>query len=261
MDRGAFTAAAWRSSRSAATSIEARVVALRAAQGHRARVVTDAISCPSAPTSRPGRPSSATRRGCCKVARGPHNIVRRVVEFAVEHPGIDVYFGTPTEILATMAMLARFELDASDLLFCDDLDAPGGLAAARGSCRSAAELADIAAVDRAVPISERTAHRILGGESPRCDGPRAGDRRATRRRRELRTRHLPRPPRAQDPPRGPRRVSAQISRRRSTRSPNATTCICKLRAEDNGRQRRDPGPIRGREGGLSASTGIGGILA
>lgn len=100
--------------------------------------------------------------GIPHVARGPHNIVRRVVEFALEHPGMDVYVGSPTEVLATLVMLARFELDESDLMFCDDVarlsvwQRPG----AAGSASELAETADSVGL----PVSERTAHRVLSGE-------------------------------------------------------------------------------------------------
>ncbi len=100
--------------------------------------------------------------GAHRVARGPHNIVRRVVEFALEHPELDVFFGSPTEIVSTLVMLARFELDESDLLFCENVERlpvwqrPGAAA-------DAGELADTAE-SLGLPISERTAHRILGGE-------------------------------------------------------------------------------------------------
>lgn len=100
--------------------------------------------------------------GVLRVVRGPHNIVRRTAEFALEHPGIDVFLGTPTEVLATMAMLAKFELDASDLLFCDDL-AKLPVWQRPAAAADAADLTDLAAT-MALPISERTAHRILGGE-------------------------------------------------------------------------------------------------
>jgi hypothetical protein len=100
--------------------------------------------------------------GMLHVARGPHNILRRVVEFAVEHPGIDVFIGSPSEVLATLVMLARFELDESELLFCENLSKlpvwqrPGAVA-------DAGELSDTAS-ELSLVISERTAHRILGGE-------------------------------------------------------------------------------------------------
>ena len=100
--------------------------------------------------------------GMSRVARGPHNVVRRVVEFALEHPGLDVYLGTPTEILATMTGVAKRDLDSSDLLFCDDLtrlpvwQRPAAAA-------DAGELTDIAN-ELGLAVSERTAHRLLAEE-------------------------------------------------------------------------------------------------
>lgn len=100
--------------------------------------------------------------GAYAVARGPHNIARRVVEFALEHPGLDVYFGSTSEILATLVMLARFELDEATLLFCDE---PDRLAVWQrpGAAVDATELASLShAVG--LPVSERTAHRVVAGE-------------------------------------------------------------------------------------------------
>ncbi len=100
--------------------------------------------------------------GAPKVARGPHNIVRRVVEFACEHPELELYLGTPTEILATLHSLGRRHLDISDLMFCDDLDRLV-VWQRPAACGDAAELGEIAAAI-GLPVSERTAHRILAGE-------------------------------------------------------------------------------------------------
>jgi hypothetical protein len=103
-----------------------------------------------------------SEEGEVHVARGPHNIVRRVVEFAVEHPGIELYLGTPTEIVATMAAASRRELDSSELLFCDDLNKlPVWLRI--GAAADAGELVDVAE-EIGVGVSERTAHRVMGGE-------------------------------------------------------------------------------------------------
>ena len=100
--------------------------------------------------------------GTAKVVRGPHNIVRRIVEFAVEHPGIELYVGTPTEVVATMTAIARRELDSSELLFCDDLEKlPVWLRCAAAA--DAGELVDVAE-SIGMPVSERTAHRVLAGE-------------------------------------------------------------------------------------------------
>jgi len=96
------------------------------------------------------------------VVRGPHNIVRRLVEFGCEHPAVEVYFGTPTEVLATLYELGRSALDASDLMFCDDLDhlPVWERPAAAADAIDLTEVAD----SIGLPVSERTAHRILAGE-------------------------------------------------------------------------------------------------
>jgi hypothetical protein len=100
--------------------------------------------------------------GRYSVGTGPHNIVRRVVEFAVEHPEIDLYYGTATEILATLFAHARERLDARQLLFCDDAnDLPVWQRPAVAG--DAAEVVSVAA-SVGLAISERTAHRVLGGE-------------------------------------------------------------------------------------------------
>jgi hypothetical protein len=100
--------------------------------------------------------------GKLAVSTGPHNIVRRVVEFAVEHPDLEVYLGTPTEIVASIVAHARGRLDARQLLFCDDpRDLPVWLRPAVAG--DAAELVTLCA-GIGLAISERTAHRVLGGE-------------------------------------------------------------------------------------------------
>jgi len=100
--------------------------------------------------------------GAPHVARGPHNIVRRLVEFACEHPELELYFGTPTEVLATLHALGRHHLDVSDLMFCDNLDRLV-VWQRPAACGDAAELGDVAETI-GLPVSERTAHRILAGE-------------------------------------------------------------------------------------------------
>jgi hypothetical protein len=102
--------------------------------------------------------------GSLHVVRGPHNIIRRVVEFALEHPGVELYFGSITEVVATMYEVARRELDPSALLFCDDLSK----LAVWQRCAAAAdagELTDVAE-ELGLGVSERTAHRIIAGELP-----------------------------------------------------------------------------------------------
>lgn len=105
--------------------------------------------------------------GRAKVVRGPHNINRRVVEFALEHPEVDVYLGTPTEVVATLHVLAHDRLDTSQLMFCDD---PGKLPVWQrpAIAADADELVEIAS-SIGLPISERTAHRVLAGDLSALD--------------------------------------------------------------------------------------------
>lgn len=100
--------------------------------------------------------------GLLRVARGPHNVVRRVLEFACEHQEIDVFLGSPTEIAATLVALGHASLDTTDLLFAEDLSR---LAVWQrpSAATDASDLVEISAA-AGLSISERTAHRILSGE-------------------------------------------------------------------------------------------------
>jgi len=96
-------------------------------------------------------------------SRGPRNILRTALEFALAHPSRPlVYLGSPTEVAATMLEQAMRELSSDTLLFVDDpatLPVTLRLAAAR----DAADFMAIAA-SLGLDISERTAHRILSGQ-------------------------------------------------------------------------------------------------
>lgn len=100
--------------------------------------------------------------GILRVTRGPHNIIRRVLEFACEHPELDVYLGSPAEIAATLSVVARSTLDSTDLLFCDSAERLPVWQRPASAC-DASDLVAIAAT-LGLPLSERTAHRILAGE-------------------------------------------------------------------------------------------------
>lgn len=101
--------------------------------------------------------------GTYACSRGPHNIIRAACDFALEElRGCDVYLGTPTEIAATLYAHASGRLDASRLLFIDDAgDLP--VIDRLGTAADAADLMGIAA-GVGIEISERTAHRIIGGQ-------------------------------------------------------------------------------------------------
>lgn len=97
------------------------------------------------------------------VTRGPHNIVRRAVEFACDHPEVDVYLGTPAEIVATMCELTGKVLTPAKAAFLDD---PSTVPIWQ-RCSTCPDAAGLAATASALglDISERTAHRILAKET------------------------------------------------------------------------------------------------
>ena len=173
-------------------------------------------------------------------SRGPHNIIRRVARVRVRASrGLACTSARPTEIIATLHAQARATLASADLLFCDDVAKLPGVAARRPWRRTPPSSSRSRAAS-ASPVSERTAHRVLGG---RAAAARARARRrspaprASRRTGSAAPGHLPRPARAEDPPRGPRRSSGASSSARSTSSPSATTCT----------SRREPKVVVGRD--------------
>ncbi len=97
------------------------------------------------------------------VARGPHNINRSVIEFAIDNRhNIDVYLGSPAEIAATLVDFGDNVTSASDILFNDS---PSELPICHrlAACGSAADLME-RCTDLGLSISERTAYRILHGQ-------------------------------------------------------------------------------------------------
>ena len=95
--------------------------------------------------------------------KGPHNIIRTCCEFALEErPDCEVYLGSAADVIATARALAEQAPDHSRLLFVDDpsdvsvLDRP----AVAGDAHELVSVAE----SLGLPISERTAHRILAGQ-------------------------------------------------------------------------------------------------
>ncbi len=143
-------------------STEARIASSDLHKGVSLTVVTDANSLSEKSDQSTWPVVERGDSGGLKVARGPHNMVRGIIEFAVQHPGIEVFFGTPTEVLATLSALGRSQLDPSALLFCDNVD----LLPVSQRPAAAADAEELVEIGRslALAVSERTAHRILGGE-------------------------------------------------------------------------------------------------
>lgn len=97
------------------------------------------------------------------VARGPRNIARAVVEFALDcREGVEVFLGSPAEVVATLFEHDPAELPLRDILFCDDVSTLPVCSRLRG-CADASELAQCAG-GMGLVLSERTAHRILSGD-------------------------------------------------------------------------------------------------
>ena len=108
--------------------------------------------------------------GSVEVGRGPHNIVRTIVEFALESKErVTVYYGTPTDIVAALYEYGKRRLSDEQLLFCDDVTAlPVCLRPAAAA--DALDLVDIC-TSMGLPISERTAHRVMAGQIEPCVPP------------------------------------------------------------------------------------------
>jgi hypothetical protein len=141
---------------------EARIVASDVHKGCSVVVVAATASLPERADQSRWPSVERDETGRLRVGTGPHNIVRRVVEFALEHLDVDVFSGTPTEVLASLTAGARSSLDSRQLLFCDD---PSAVAvwqrpALAGDANDLVSLAG----DIGLQISERTAHRVIAGE-------------------------------------------------------------------------------------------------
>ena len=97
------------------------------------------------------------------VSRGPKNILRTALEFALSHPTRpQVYLGSPSEIAATLLDQASRLLSSDTLLFVDD---PTSLPVTQ-RLAAASDAADFMAIAASLglDISERTAHRILSSQ-------------------------------------------------------------------------------------------------
>jgi len=104
----------------------------------------------------------AGEQGGFLVTKGAHNIVRKIVEFACEHPSLNIYYGSPAEIAATVVLLYQQSTDNSGILLADDPELLP-IWQRPGISLDAAELvASCSSIG--LGISERTAHRILIGE-------------------------------------------------------------------------------------------------
>ena len=97
------------------------------------------------------------------VVRGPHNIVRTCCEFGLEERGrVDVYVGSPSEVVATVRARIRSSVPESQLLFMGDMEGLP-LMDRLVLAADATELVEAASA-MGLEMSERTAHRIFSGQ-------------------------------------------------------------------------------------------------
>jgi anti-sigma regulatory factor (Ser/Thr protein kinase) len=96
------------------------------------------------------------------IARGPHNIARTAVAFALAHRfSLTVYLGSPSEIAATLLEVGSKALTSEELLLRRD---PQKLPLfERLALSNDAAALEQSSAELGLPISERTAHRILSG--------------------------------------------------------------------------------------------------
>lgn len=103
--------------------------------------------------------------GKLQATRGPHNIIRSAVEFALIYPRtLDVYLGSPATIAATLLEYGQKHLSNEDLLFCDDLQTLPVSQRLAASTDASDLMVNCALLG--LDISERTAHRILSNQIP-----------------------------------------------------------------------------------------------
>ncbi|MBR2521622.1 MAG: sensor histidine kinase [Coriobacteriales bacterium] len=142
---------------------EAMVMRSESGKGSAIRIKANTTSLPEK-TDQSSMPAlERDEDGSLVISKGPHNINRIAAEFAIacKHD-VDVYLGSPAEIVATLIAYGEREYDSTELLFhdsIDDLDICRMLSA----CASASELTECA-LSLGLDISERTSHRILHGQ-------------------------------------------------------------------------------------------------
>lgn len=146
-----------------ANAKDARVVSGDTGLGSSFRVEIDLNALPEKADQSSLPVLSKDDEGHLIVARGPHNVLRNIVEFTLEHKDkLNVYYGSPTEIVARLYHDAKKRLSDDQLLFCDDVkNLPVTLRP--GACVDSGELVRVCR-SIALSISERTAHRIIAGQ-------------------------------------------------------------------------------------------------
>ena len=141
----------------------AEVVSSAPGKGSSIRVIADAGRLSERADQSTWPTTGIDENGALVCERGPHNIIRTCCEFAIEERSTcEVYIGSPSEIAATARARAPRTVEATDLMFIDNISELPVLERFRAAA-DASELHQVA-TSLGLEMSERTAHRIVSGQ-------------------------------------------------------------------------------------------------
>ncbi len=141
----------------------AEVVSSAPGKGSSIRVIADAGRLSERADQSTWPTTGIDENGALACERGPHNIIRTCCEFAIEERSTcEVYIGSPSEIAATARARAPRTVEATDLMFIDNISELPVLERFRAAA-DASELHQVA-TSLGLEMSERTAHRIVSGQ-------------------------------------------------------------------------------------------------
>lgn len=133
-----------------ARSKDAKIVASEEGRGTAVYVEVDLNELPQK-KDQSTWPKVVYRKSYYEVTQGPHNVLRTLVEFYLKHPHLEIFIGSPAEIVSTL----RFLIEQGFFV--------GTIFEPLGEVGNAAELKQIADNFK-LNISIRNAYRILKGE-------------------------------------------------------------------------------------------------
>lgn len=108
-----------------------------------------------------------------KVETGPKNLIRNIVEFALASEEVDVYFGSPAEILATLFTLGQREYKSYAQAIAGPEDKETvALWRKPGLCQDATELLECCQ-ELGLAVSSRNCYRIINSEIAPLDSVKA----------------------------------------------------------------------------------------
>lgn len=145
---------------------EARIVNSQPDRGSVLEVIADTSKLPER-KDQSAFPAIRESMGKFSVARGPHNVPRLLLEFSLNYPKVEIFFGSPAQVVATMYGLASQFRDS--VIEKQDTDG-SSLTVNRkvyeyiGSASEAVVLSKLAKKYYGLDVSERNGWRILGGE-------------------------------------------------------------------------------------------------